>query len=120
MKVRAPQEAEHKYIKEGQILTGFFHLVTAPKELIEMLIHKKNKVALCGKFIYTVDGIIHFCIPNATTLVARTATHAMTGAIIPYLKCLAESGIDNALKECSEIGRGIYIDKGKIRKECMK
>ncbi len=79
-----------------------------------------GKIAPCGKFIYTVDGVIHFCMPNATTLVARTATHAMTGAIIPYLKCLVELGIDKALKECPEIERGIYINKGEKRKEYMK
>ena len=78
------------------------------------------KITPYGKFIYTVEGVIHFCMPNATTLVARTATHAMTGGIIPYLDCLVESGIDKALKECPGIKRGIYVDKGKLREEYVR
>ncbi|MCK4295105.1 MAG: alanine dehydrogenase, partial [Candidatus Marinimicrobia bacterium] len=34
------------------------------------------KISPSGNFIYTVNDVIHFCMPNATTLVARTATHA--------------------------------------------
>ncbi len=75
------------------------------------------KIAPSGKFIYNVEGVIHFCMPNATTLVARTATHAMTGAIIPYLKCLVEFGLVKALRECPEIKRGVYINKGKVEEE---
>lgn len=78
------------------------------------------KISPSGKFIYTVEGVIHFCMPNATTLVARTATHAMTGAIIPYLKCLVDFGIDKALKECPGMRRGIYVNKGKVKKEYVK
>jgi len=78
------------------------------------------KITPSGKFIYTVEGVIHFCMPNATTLVARTATHAMTGAIIPYLNCLVEFGIDKTLKKRPEIKRGIYVHKGKLREEYVR
>ncbi len=78
------------------------------------------KIAPSGKFIYNVDGVIHFCMPNATTLVARTATHAMTGAIIPYLKYLVELGLTKALQECPGVKRGIYVNKGRVEKGYMK
>lgn len=78
------------------------------------------KATLTGKYIYTVDGVVHFCMPNATTLVARTATHTMTGAILPYLRNVAECGIDKAITEYPEIKRGVCINKGKTRKEHVK
>lgn len=78
------------------------------------------KIAPSGEFIYTVGGVIHFCMPNATTLVARTATHAMTGAIIPYLKCLVKFGLVKALRECPGMKRGVYVHKGKVEKGYTK
>lgn len=79
-----------------------------------------GKVTPCGKFIYTVEGVVHFCMPTATTLVARTATHAMTGAVIPYLNSLTEHGIEKAFEKCPEIERGVYVYKGEMRKEYLK
>jgi len=77
------------------------------------------KISPTGRFIYTVDGVIHFCMPNATTLVARTATHALTSSIFPYLRIITELGFERALREHPEINRGIYADKGEIRKEYL-
>ncbi|MDI6839867.1 MAG: alanine dehydrogenase [bacterium] len=78
------------------------------------------KLAPAGKFVYTVEGVIHFCMPNTPTLVARTSTHALTGAILPYLKNIVKFGIDKALKEDSALNRGVYIYKGSIKKEYIK
>lgn len=75
------------------------------------------KVSPCGTFIYKLHGVIHFCMPNATTLVARTATHALTGAILPYLKYMVEAGVDIALNECPDLRRGIYVYKGNVKEE---
>jgi len=78
------------------------------------------KIAPSGKFIYDVEGVIHFCMPNATTLVARTATHAMTGAVLPYLKCLLELGLTKALQDCPGLKRGIYVYQGRVEKGYMR
>ncbi len=78
-----------------------------------------SKVSPSGKFIYTVDGVIHFCMPNATTLVARTATHTITSSIFPYLRIICASGLETALKENAALKRGIYAEKGVIRKEYL-
>lgn len=76
-----------------------------------------SKIAPSGQFIYTVDGVIHFCMPNATTLVARTATHTITSSIFPYLKTITEKGLDEALHKNYALNRGIYAERGKINKE---
>jgi alanine dehydrogenase len=77
------------------------------------------KISPSGKFIYTVDDVIHFCMPNATTLIARTATHALTSSAFPYLKLIAELGFDKAVRENHALARGIYAKKGEIKKEFL-
>jgi len=78
-----------------------------------------SKIAPSGQFVYTVDNVIHFCMPNTTSLVARTATHTLTSGIIPYLRIINESGIERAFREKKELARGIYAGKGEIRKEFL-
>jgi alanine dehydrogenase len=77
------------------------------------------KISPSGKFIYTIDDVIHFCMPNATTLVARTATHALTSSAFPYLKLITESGFDKAVRENHALAKGIYAKKGEIKKEFL-
>lgn len=78
-----------------------------------------SKLAPLGQFVYTVDDVIHFCMTNATTLVARTATHTLTAGIIPYLRMMIESGIEGSLRDTRDLARGVYAEKGKIRKEFL-
>lgn len=79
-----------------------------------------SKVSPEKGFIYTVDGVIHFCMPNSTTLTARTATHALTSSILPYLKCIVEVGFEKSIHGVIELCRAIYAEKGKIREEFLK
>jgi alanine dehydrogenase len=77
------------------------------------------KITPTGKFIYTIHDVIHFCMPNATTLVARTATHALTSSAFPYLKMITELGFERALRESHDLTKGVYADNGEIRKEFL-
>jgi alanine dehydrogenase len=77
------------------------------------------KIAPSGKFIYTVDDVIHFCMPNATTLIARTATHALTSSAYPYLKTITESGFETALRDNQDLAAGVYSSRGEIKKEFL-
>ncbi len=78
-----------------------------------------SKISPSGKFIYKIDNVIHFCMPNATTLVARTATHTITSSIFPYLRVIVESGLEQTLKDNHDLHRGIYAEKGVIRPEYL-
>jgi len=69
-----------------------------------------------GKFIYSVDNIVHFCMPNATTLVARTASQALTMALIPYLTFIAGVGLDQAVHSVQDLDNSIYAENGSIRR----
>jgi alanine dehydrogenase len=76
-----------------------------------------SKISPSGQFIYKVGGVIHFCMPNATTLVARTATHTISSGIFPFLRILTEKGIEITLKENYALKHGIYVERGIIREE---
>ena len=78
-----------------------------------------SKVAPSGKFIYKVNDVIHFCMPNATTLVSRTATHVLTSCVSSYLKTIIELGFEKALKANTDLARGVNAEKGKIKPEFL-
>lgn len=40
------------------------------------------------------DGVIHYCVANMPGAVARTSTHALGNATFPYLRRLANQGVD--------------------------
>ena len=65
-----------------------------------------SKISPTGKFIYREHEVIHFCMPNATTLIARTATHTLTSSAFPYLKMIAQSGFEQALCENKDLQKG--------------
>lgn len=78
-----------------------------------------SKISPSGKFIYTIEDVIHFCMPNATTLIARTASHALTSSIFPYLKMMTESGFEFTLRENHVVASGVYAENGEIKKEFL-
>jgi alanine dehydrogenase len=48
---------------------------------------------------YVEEGVVHYAVPNMPSLVARTATLALTAATLPYVRCLAGRGVERALAE---------------------
>ncbi len=62
--------------------------------------------------VYTVDGIMHFCIPNIPSCVGRTGTLALNNVLYPYIQQLSDLGIEEALKSNLALRRGLYIYRG--------
>ena len=46
---------------------------------------------------YIEEGVTHYCVPNMTGVVARTTTHAINNAAWPYVRLIANAGLDAAL-----------------------
>ena len=61
---------------------------------------------------YEVDGIIHFCVPNLPSVAARSATVALTNALLPILLEIVAKGFDTALRENRGLCRGTYLFRG--------
>ena len=65
---------------------------------------------------YEVDGILHFCVPNLPSTAARSATQALTNAVLPYLTSVAELGPrGGARARCPTCGAGSTSSAGRVR-----
>ena len=64
--------------------------------------------------VYTVDGVIHYCVGNMPGAVAKTSTMALTNATLPYAMQIAEKGWKKAMQENQEIQKGANVIKGKV------
>ena len=66
------------------------------------------------KPVYTVDGVVHYCVANMPGAVAKTSTLALTNATLPYAVQIANKGWKKAAQDNVEIARGLNIVDGKV------
>ncbi len=66
-----------------------------------------------GDFVFSEEGVTHFCAPNVPALVARTASHALSHALVPLLCELVARG-PGALDDVAPLRRGTYLRAGTI------
>ena len=64
--------------------------------------------------VYTVDGVVHYCVANMPGAVAKTSTLALTNATLPYALQIANKGWKKAAQDNVEIARGVNIIDGKV------
>jgi alanine dehydrogenase len=64
--------------------------------------------------IYTVDGVVHYCVSNMPGALPKTSTLALTNATLPYAVEIANKGWEKALRENPEIKGGANVVKGNI------
>lgn len=64
--------------------------------------------------IYTVEGIVHYCVANMPGAVPKTSTVALTNATLPYALDIANKGWKRAMQENREIALGANVLQGKI------
>jgi alanine dehydrogenase len=67
------------------------------------------------KSTFVEEGVIHYCVPNIPSVVARTSTFAFINAAFPYIMEIANKGIYTAAKENLATEKGIEILDGKAR-----
>jgi len=63
---------------------------------------------------YIEEDVIHYCVPNMTGVLGRTATHALNNASWPFIQLIAEIGLEKALKSKPSLKRGLFTHQGKI------
>jgi alanine dehydrogenase len=64
--------------------------------------------------VYTLEGIIHYCVANMPGAVAKTSTLALTNATLPYVLEIADKGWRQAMRENPEIRQGANVVKGRV------
>lgn len=63
--------------------------------------------------IFSKYGVIHYCVPNIASRVARTASYALSNVITPTIIDTGEfGGLETMIKSYQGIQNGVYIYKG--------
>ena len=68
---------------------------------------------------YIVDDVVHYCVTNMPGAVPRTSTFALTNETLPFIKSLANSGWQNALKNDEHLKNGLNVHAGSINFEAV-
>jgi alanine dehydrogenase len=61
------------------------------------------------------EGVVHYCVPNIPSIVARTSTYAFINAAFPYILEVANQGVDAAMGSNPAIQLGIGTYQGEAR-----
>jgi alanine dehydrogenase len=64
--------------------------------------------------VFVREGVLHFAVPNCPSYVARTSSHALTYALLPFLTAMQRSGLKEAMKSWADLRRGCYTYEGVI------
>ncbi|MEX2632859.1 MAG: alanine dehydrogenase [Balneolales bacterium] len=70
--------------------------------------------------VFTKHDVIHYCVPNIPSAVARTATGALNNVIVPFLINIGDSGgINEALWSNIGLRNGTYVYKRHLTKKTL-
>lgn len=70
--------------------------------------------------VYTYEGVIHYCVPNVLSRVARTASIAYSNVFLPLFRQIAhEGGFTNAIRYNTGLREGVYLYKGILTKHVI-
>jgi alanine dehydrogenase len=64
--------------------------------------------------VFTVDGIVHYCVANMPGAVPVTSTKALTNVTLPYVEAIANKGFEEAVGADPSLARGVNVVGGKI------
>ncbi|MEE4197974.1 MAG: alanine dehydrogenase [Bacteroidales bacterium] len=123
-----------KHLKSADVVIGAVHFgERGPQHLIsEEMVKKMKKGAVIVDLsidqggcietsecmihanpVYTKHGVIHYCVPNIASRVARTASIALSNVFNPLLLSIAEAGgIKKKMKEELGLRHGVYVYNG--------
>jgi alanine dehydrogenase len=64
--------------------------------------------------VYTVHGVIHYCVTNMPGIVPRTSTIALCNVTLPYVLKLADLGFAEAMRSDEALRKGLNVYDGKV------
>lgn len=63
---------------------------------------------------YIEEGVIHYCVPNIPSVVARTSTYAFLNAAFPFILEMANKGVEQAVADNSAIEHAAAVLHGEM------
>ncbi|MDQ6993927.1 MAG: alanine dehydrogenase [Mariprofundus sp.] len=76
-------------------------------------VSETSRVSSFDAPIYRQEGVLHCCLPNLPSAVARTSTHALTSVTLAYIQRLA-GGVALACRTDSALAAGVNVCAGNI------
>lgn len=64
--------------------------------------------------VYTVDGVVHYCVANMPGAVPLTSAQALNNSVLPYALEIADKGWKKALSDNAGLKMGLNICKGEV------
>lgn len=64
--------------------------------------------------VFTVDGVVHYCVANMPAAVPVTATAALANATLPYVLRIADAGLAASLRDDPGLARGLNVRHGQV------
>jgi alanine dehydrogenase len=69
--------------------------------------------------VFTVDGIVHYCVANMPGAVPITSTKALTNVTLPYVEAIADKGLRQAIGDDPALAKGVNVLGGKVTYEAV-
>lgn len=126
-----------RYVRSADVIVGavWVHGQTAPLIITESMVRKMrpgsvivdlsidhggsvetSRPTTLSDPVFKKHGVIHYCVPNIPSSVARTASHALNNVIVPLAEEVCETGV-GALRRNSALRRGVYLVSGECTHE---
>ena len=64
--------------------------------------------------VFTVDGVVHYCVANMPGAYPRTSTLALTNATLQYISLLATLGSEQAVLNSAELASALNVKGGVV------
>lgn len=78
-------------------------------------VFETSEITTHDKPTFIKHGVIHYCVPNITSRVCRTASYALSNVLTPLLLRLSDSpGFGDFLFSNPELRNGVYIYRGNL------
>jgi len=69
--------------------------------------------------VYTVDGVIHYCVANMPGAVPKTSAYALNNVTLPFTLAIADKGWKKALSDDPHLMNGLNVHEGKVTYEAV-
>jgi alanine dehydrogenase len=70
--------------------------------------------------VFRKHGVVHYCVPNIASRVARTASYALSTIFTPILQDMGETGgLPNMIRDHTGVRSGVYLYNGILTKKYL-
>ncbi len=63
--------------------------------------------------VFEKHGVIHYCVPNMPSMVARSSTYALTNGMLPLLRKIIANGLEETIAQDNYLRCAVVTHKGK-------